>query len=49
MAEAAGPKSEDAASLISRLHETGEGLVRESAEQYLSKVREERDHWRGEQ
>jgi hypothetical protein len=48
MAETAGPQSEDAASLLTRLHNSGEGLVRESAEQYLSVAREDRQAWRGE-
>jgi len=49
MAEASGPRSEDAASLLSRLHSSGEGLARESATQYLSDVREHRQRWRGEE
>ncbi len=48
MAETAGPQTEDAASLLSRLHDSGEGLVRESADQYLSKTRQDRQQWRGE-
>ncbi len=48
MAEAGGPRSEDAASLLSRLHGNGEGLARESATQYLSDVGDNRRLWRGE-
>lgn len=48
MAETAGPQSEDAASLLTRLHNSGEGLARESAEQYLSMARQDRQVWRGE-
>lgn len=47
MAEIAGPKSRDAASLLRKLHDSGGGLVRESAEEYLSAVRADREQWRG--
>lgn len=49
MAESNGPRAEDAASLLGRLHSSGEGLVEESATQYLSDVRENRRLWRGDQ
>lgn len=49
MAEASGPRPEDAASLLGRLHSSGEGLARESATQYLSDVRDNRHLWRGEE
>ncbi len=47
MAEASGPRSEDAASLLRQLHDSGGGLVRESAESYMSAVRADRKQWRG--
>lgn len=47
MAEAPGPRSKDAASLLRELHNSGGGLARESAEDYLSAVRADRQQWRG--
>ncbi len=47
MAETSGLRGKDAASLLRKLHESGEGLVRESAEDYLSAVRADRQQWRG--
>ena len=47
MAETSGPRSEDAASLLRELYDSGGGLVRESAENYLSAVRADRKQWRG--
>ena len=48
LAETSGPRSEDAASLLRKLHEQNEGLTRETAEDYLSAVRANRTQWRGE-
>ncbi len=47
MAETSGPRSEDASSLLRELHDSGGGLVRESAENYLSAIRADRKQWRG--
>jgi hypothetical protein len=47
MAETAGPLSEDAASLLTRLHNSGDGLIREAAEKHLSVARKDRQAWRG--
>jgi predicted transcriptional regulator len=46
MAETTAPMSEDAASLLRELHDSGGGLVRESAESYLSAARADRQQWR---
>jgi len=46
MAETSGQRSEDAASLLRELYDSGGGLVRESAEAYLSAVRADRAQWR---
>jgi len=47
LAETSGQQSGDAASLLRELHDSGGGLVRESAEDYLSAVQADRKRWRG--
>ena len=38
--------TEGAGSLLRQLHETGDLLAREAAEEYLAEVREDRESWR---
>ena len=37
----------DPIAALRKLHESGGGLVREQADQYLAEVREDRKQWRG--
>jgi len=48
MAETGGPSDQDAASLLRQLHQSGKGLAREAAQDYLSTVGADRRQWRGE-
>ena len=46
MAEEATPKEKDPASLLKRIHQSGTGLVRERAEEYLAHTKLDRREWR---
>ncbi len=45
-ATSSGSKNSDPIGALRQLHESGGGLVREVAEQYLAEVREDRKRWR---
>jgi len=40
------PTADDAIEALRKLHQSGGGLVREVADQYLAEVREDRKRWR---
>jgi len=46
MADASGPQSAGAASLLRALHDSGAGLARDRAEEYLATVRADQQEWR---
>ena len=46
LAETSAPPGADSAALLKKVHASGCGLARESAEQYMADVRASRDQWR---
>ena len=47
MAEQVGASSKDAAALLRKLHESGGGLARAVADEYVAAVCADRGRWRG--
>ena len=47
LAETSSSPTGDAVALLRQVQASGNGLARESAEQYLAQIRVDRDQWRG--